>query len=797
MQRAASPEQRPLEGIRVVDLADEKGELAGRLLADFGADVVRVEPPGGARSRSLPPFHGSASLHFAHRNSNKRGVVLDLARDRERLLDLCSRADVLIESFAPDALAALELEPATLVRRFPHLVALSISDFGLCGPYRDWVATDATLEAIGGQIFKAGLPERAPLLPPGALAHDIAGVMGCFAVLLALLQRSRTGHGQAIDLSALEALAQTTDWSFSNAGYARARGQTPFELRMGSGPMYRIYACKGGYVRLVILSPRQWRAMREWLGDPDYLRDPRYESFLGRMQIADALGVIIGDLFATMGHEEVAFEAQRRGIVCTPVLRPAEVLANVHFGSRGTFVEAEYAPGERGPVASGFFELDGERQGFRRRAPSLGEHQIELETGIWADRRPAPAGAAPEPSLPLAGLRVLDFGIGGVGVECGRLFAEYGADVIKIESRSYPDFIRVVMSTEMSASFASSSRSKRGFGVNLKHERGLALLHRLVEQADLVIENSATRTMDEMGVGFERIRERNPRCVLVSSQLLGSRGAWADWIGYGPSTQPIGGLVALWNYAGAAEPAGSTSIFPDHLAGRLAALVGLAALLRRERTGRGGHGEVAQAEAVTNMIGDLLLREGVEPGSVVPLGNRSERGAPWGVYPCAGEQQWVAISVRDDDEWGRLRMALGSPEWAERPELRGVAGRRAAHDELDAKLAEWTSARSRQDVTATLQMFRVPVAPMYTGSDQISDPHFQARGYPRWIEQPDLGWICLEGPCFRASGMADVRILPAPLLGQHTREISRELLGLRPEEIEKLVAAGTLEVPRA
>ena len=254
MRSPSDPSQRPLEGVRVLDLADEKGELAGRLLADFGADVVRVEPPGGARSRRLPPFHGGTSLYFAHRNSNKRGVVLDLEgeRDRARLLDLCSRADVLIESFAPGTLAKLGLDPSGLIERNPHLVALSITDFGQTGPYRDWVATDATLEAIGGQTFKAGLPDLPPLLPPGALAYDIAGVMGCFAALLALLQRFRSGHGQTIDLSALEALAQTTDWSFSNASTARAKGQTPFELRMGSGPMYKIYACKGGYVRLEI-----------------------------------------------------------------------------------------------------------------------------------------------------------------------------------------------------------------------------------------------------------------------------------------------------------------------------------------------------------------------------------------------------------------------------------------------------------------------------------------------------------------------------------------------------------------
>ena len=141
-------------------------------------------------------------------------------------------------------------------------------------------------------------------------------------------------------------------------------------------------------------------------------------------------------------------------------------------------------------------------------------------------------------------------------------------------------------------------------------------------------------------------------------------------------------------------------------------------------------------------------------------------------------------------------MALGEPEWAMQPELESAAGRFAAQDELDAKLTEWTSGQTKMTVTSTLQMFGVPAAPMFTATDQIMDPHYQVRGYPRWIHQQDLGWMCMEGPAFRASGMADVYIAQAPLLGEHTRTVCAELLGMPDEEIEKLVAAGTLEVPR-
>ncbi len=790
---------RPLTGYRVVDLADEKGELAGRLLADFGAEVVRIEPPQGARSRRLPPFAPSGeSLYFAYRNSNKLGHVLDLESEAGRagLLDLLARADVLIESEAPGRMASLGLAPKTLSERFPHLVVLSISDFGQTGPYRDWVATDSTMCAISGMQFKAGVADREPLFSPGAMVYDIAGIMGAFAAMTALYQRERTGYGQTLDLSVLEAVAQQTDWSFSNNSMTDAKLQEGLQSRMGSGPIYKIFPCKGGFVRLVIMAPRQWRAMRAWLGEPDYLQDPKYDSFLGRMEIADALNVMVGDLFATMTHEEVAFEAQRRGIVCTPVLAPGEVLENVHFRSRGTFVDGEYAKGERGPIASGFFELDRERQGYRHRAPAKGEHSAKIAAGLWPDQRSKPVHPRPAPSRPFENLRVLDFGIGGVGVEAARLFADYGADVIKVESKVYPDFIRVVMGTQISGSFASSSRTKRGLGINLKLEEGRRLLHELARHADVVTENGSTGTMDSLGVGYEALSKTNPRIVLASSQLLGDHGAWADWIGYGPSTQPIGGLVHLWDYRDGTEPAGSTSIFPDHLAGRLLAISALAAIFRRMRTGRGAHASVAQAEAVANMLGDLLLKEGVAPGTVKPLGNRSERGAPWGCYPCTGHDQWVAITVRDDEDWAKLKVAIGDPEWAKDPRYATAAGRAADHDAIDAKLAEWTRARSTKTVTSTLQMFKVPSAPMYTARDQLHDPHFQARGYPRWIEQQVAGWMAMEGPCFQASGMSDVQLFQAPLVGEHTREIAREILGLSEQEIEAQLAAEVLEAPR-
>src|SRR5262245_50148550 len=671
---SAPASERPLAGLSVVDLADEKGELCGRLLADLGADVLRVEPKGGARSRRIAPFHGGASLGFAFRNAGKRGATLDLATEsgRARLHVLLARADVLVESFAPAERARLALDPGDVLARHPHLVFASLSDFGSRGPYRDWVATDDVLEAMSGMVYKAGIPTKPPLIPPATIGVDVASFTAAYAVLLALYQRRLSGAGQHIDFSTLLGISQTTDWSYCNTSILRNGGHPIMEVRNGSGPVYTIYACKGGYVRLIVLSPRQWRAMWEWLGKPEAFADPHWETFPARLVNADLLTKLYEEHFASMSMEEVSEEAQRRGIVCTPVLRPDEVLNNVHLRARGSFVELPVAPGVTGPFASGFVEFDGVRQGPSRGAPARGaDDSAAFLAG--AEKQPAPKRGAAAPAAPLAGIRVLDFGIGGV--EAGRLFAEYGAEVIKVETRTYPDFMRTVTGGWTSPSFASSSRSKQSFGVNVRKPEGLAALKKLIAQADVIIENSATGTMDDMGIGWKTIQQLNLRAILVSSQLMGSRGPWASWIGYGPSTQPVGGLVHLWNYDDQDAPAGSAAIFPDHLVGRICAFAAMAALLRRERTGRGSLVEAAQIEAVTGMLGELLLAAGLAPGSVGPRGNKNERGAPWGVFPCEGTQQWCAITVRDDADWKNLRAAMGEPAWARAAAYDSAQGR--------------------------------------------------------------------------------------------------------------------------
>jgi crotonobetainyl-CoA:carnitine CoA-transferase CaiB-like acyl-CoA transferase len=777
---------KPLDGLRVFDTTCYWGEFAGRLLAELGAETLRLDfaPP------PPPPREGDEGddtyLFHVYRSLGKRPV--DPGGGDGRLEELLSWADIWLDSARAGSPSRPTLDPHEVLGRHPHLVITSITPFGHTGPYSLWEATDGVLDATSGMMFKAGVPHKPPLMPPSSLSNDVGSTTAVLATLAAYWQKLRTGHGQHIDLSLMDAAAQATDWSLPMASALMAAGFPVPQVRSGPGP-FGIYRCLDGFIRLVLVSAAEWRAMRAWLGEPEYLQDSDLGMLAVRAQMAPVLDPLYSELFAGLTRLEATNQAQQRGIAVTPVLAVGEVLTNPHVQARGVFREYKLESGQVAGVFSGPVEVDGVRQSPPAGVEPLGEEE-------HLPPRVDPVTAVPAPARPLEGVRVVDFGIGGVGVEGGRLLAELGADVVKIETRTYPDFIRIIAGGEMNASFASSSRTKRSFGVNLKKPDGLALCHRLMSSADVVIENLSAGAMDSMQVGYATACERNPRLVMVSSQLLGSSGPWSTWTGYGPSTQPVAGLLSVWDYDDDDPPAGNTTILPDHLAGRVVALGAVAGLIGRERTGSGCHVEVAQAEVTMAVIGDQLLREALHPGSARAQGNCRDAGTPWGAYPCAGEQQWCVITVRDDSDWKQLTAALDHPAWAMTADLASAAGRRAARDDLDRHLAAWTSGLAKSEIADRLQRFGVPCAPVLTAVDQLQDPHLLAHGYPVPVEQQDLGPVTFEGPCYTATGMPGPLITQAPRLGEHTREICRDDLQMTDDEFDRLVDLGALEIWR-
>jgi crotonobetainyl-CoA:carnitine CoA-transferase CaiB-like acyl-CoA transferase len=775
----------PLGGVRVVDMADPRGEMCGRILGDLGADVIRVEPPGGAASRAQPPLHDAISLRFATQNAGKRSVVVDhaSAEGRDWLLRLLDGADIWIETGAPLGVDAVR-------ERNPRLVVLSISDFGRTGPYREWVATDWTLLAMGGVLSRSGLPHREPLMPPGDPALQATAMQAAWAALVAHWNRLECGLGDHIDFSLYEATAQVLDPAMGTVGTAQAAGYEETRGRPAPGP-YPIFRCRDGHVRVVLLAPRQWHAMRAWLGEPEALQDPELETIRGRALASERLHAIFEQHFRERDKNELTLEGQARGVPIAPVLAPADVLAAEHFRARGAIARMELAPALAADVPTGFVEIDGRRARPARRAPEVGEHDDEVfaEPARRSRTHPPAVADGGRARRALEGLRVLDFGVIVLGAEAARLFCDQGAEVIKIESRAFPDGARV-----SPAHFAIGHRGSKSVGVNLRSPEGVDVVRQLVACSDVVLANFKPGTLDKLGLGAQALRAINPAIVVVNSSAMGASGPWSTWMGYGPLVRCASGLTSLWRYPDDEDGfSDSTTIHPDHYAARVTAIAALAALISRRRSGCGAEIATSQAETILMQIGALLAEESLRPGTIRATGNEGRHAAPWGVYPCAGDDEWCVVTVRDDDEWRRLRAALGDPDWAADDGLSTVTGRLARRAEIDEQLTAWTRERPPRQATATLQAAGVPAGFMQRASEYEHDPHLQARDFLRTFEQPGLGPMAIENAPFRSERIPAPADVPAPEPGEHTRAICMGLLGMDAEEVNRLVASGALE----
>ena len=753
-----------LHGVRVLDLTDDYGAFASRLLVDLGAEVVRIEPADGGRGRTRAPHHDGISLHHLHRNAGKQ--VLSLAPGPQ-LDGLLAGADI-----------AFSTDP-TLLDRHPHLVQVALSPYGITGPYAGRPATELVAQALAGVVYRSGVPELPPVAAPGSYCEDVGSALAAVASLLALRQVRQGGQGQLVDVSAILALAQCTEMSlplWSQLGM--------HQVRTGAG-LYPLFECQDGLARIVLpMSPGEWRNLIVWLGSPPEWTGPAWEQSMLGPEEREQIMARLPERFAAGTRDQLAAEGDASGVRITPVLTPAEVLTNEHTEGRGTFAPIEVG-GRTGKIPVGLLSVDGQRR------PIAALQAIDTPPA-WQPR-PVPAGGTVAPKRPLDGIRVLEIGSGVAAPEAGRVLGEWGADVIKVESAKHPDFQRRVLGSDMNSAFATVARNKRLLAADLGTDAGRRLVRDLIPHIDVVIENNAAGVLGRLGLAWDTLRELNPRLVLVGTQLYGDRGPWASKKGYGPSARAIGGLTWLWAHAPEA-PRGVMTIYPDHLAGRLVALGALAGLDARERTGVGSRVDLAQFEAVAALLGDLLLAESLTPGAAQPVGNSSPEHAPWGLFRCADDdkdaERWLAVCVPDDAAWTAL---VGVAPQLDRAEWRTEAGRLADVPALDAALAEWLRDRRADETEDLLQRAGVAAGEAIFPRRQVEHPLFVSRGYPVEVDQPGCGRLIFEGPAFVAPRMGTPRCDPAPLPGQHTVEICKDLLGLDGSDIEGLVGAGALD----
>lgn len=800
-----------LTGLRVVDLADGRVDMCGRFLADLGADVVRVEPPGGSTVRHWQPRHDGVGLHFATHNWNKRSAVMDLTSQQglRELFSLTDRADLVIESFRPGQLADLGAGQAVLRQRNRQLVVASISDYGQTGPYRDRRASNATHLAMSGELSRSGEAGREPLMPPGELAYESAAIQAAFAALLAVFDARRTGVGDYVDCAVLELAAQSIDPQFGIGGTA-GDGLPPADMPPGRpdfSARYPIFRCADGHVRICILATHQWRGMFEWLGSPQAFADPTFDSVTRRFRSVELRRAIAAH-FAPRAKADLVAEGQRYGVPIGALALPGDVLAIEHFHSRGGFAEVELAPGLRGVAPTGFVEIDGAHAGYRHRAPLPGEHTEQVLAEARADGPAASegqrladrqAGERPVEQSgvgPLTGLRVLDLGVIVVGADTGRLLADQGAEVIKIENRAHPDGTRSsATKAAIAPNFAYGARNKLGFGLDLRSPDGARVFRRLVAESDVVLSNFKPGTMESLGFGYDQLREINPAIIAVDSSALGRTGPWSRRMGYGPLVRAEIGITSLWRHPSDPDAFGDhVTIYPDHTAARVAVAALVATLIERLRTGRGRQLSVAQAEVAFSQLITGYVREGLQPGTLTARGAVGEFDAPHDIYPCAGEDEWCAITVDGDADWRRLCAAIGRADLAADAELATAAGRVARRELIEDAVTAWTRQRPPALVERLLQDAGVAAGAMRRIADLAADPHLRARGFLRELNQPELNttYPTENGPAV-FERIPDPALRPAPYPGEHTREICRRVLGMPDTEIDALIHAGVLE----
>jgi len=402
--------------------------------------------------------------------------------------------------------------------------------------------------------------------------------------------------------------------------------------------------------------------------------------------------------------------------------------------------------------------------------------------------------------LPLEGIRIADFTWVGAGSYTTKMLADHGADVIKIESSAKVDGIRLsppfkdgVKGVNRSGYFADRNTSKRSITIDLRTAEGRELARRIVADSDVVANNFTPGTMARFGLAYDDVRQLNPRAVYLAMSMSGDSGPERDFLGYGLT---IGALVGIHHLSGlpGREPAGTGTNYPDHIPNPChSAFAVLAALRHARRTGRGQYLDIAQTEPTIAVLGSAFLEATVNGRDAQPLGNGHLRYAPHGVYRCAGEDRWIAVTVTDDRQWPALQAVLGLPADACPAEWAAEAARHRDREALDALIATATADRDVADLFARLQQAGVPAGAVQDAADVVErDPQLQARDHWVRLEHPEMGETLYNAPPFRLTGTPVTLTRPAPLLGQHTAEICRDVLGLEDEEIARLQAAGVL-----
>lgn len=383
----AEQKEGALSVYRVLDLADSKGAYCTKLLADLGADVIKIEPPQGDSTRSIPPFvddmpHLEKSLYFLYRHANKRGITLDLETSEGKAIfkKLVKTADVLVETYPLGYMASLSLDYPVLKEINLGLIMASITEFGQTGPYKDWKGSDIVDFAMSGVMISSGFSGKVPCNLPGTPAYDATSLLAAISILIALYHRGTTGKGQYIDAAVHESSRiGLFPWLVPIYSHALTdeRITVVTDVRLADS-IYPVYPCKDGYVRVLTITPGQWNALVRVLGDPEVLRLPEWQDFIYRVGNAEDLYTLMVEFTPNYTMFELFEAGHREGVPIIPIHDMAGFVNNPHTKAREFFVEVNHPVIGKALYPGPPYKWTETPASIRRPAPCLGEHNEEI-----------------------------------------------------------------------------------------------------------------------------------------------------------------------------------------------------------------------------------------------------------------------------------------------------------------------------------------------------------------------------------------------------------------------------------
>ncbi|WP_156685897.1 CaiB/BaiF CoA-transferase family protein [Mycobacterium sp. Marseille-P9652] len=787
MRREPDSRPTPLDDLRVVEIGERiAGSYCGKLLVDAGAQVRKIEPPQGdwlrrysATGSAVPP--GADAPLYDYLNAGKRSLTVAGHSDRYRA-ELAA-ADVVIVAAGPLRAAELGVDPRELLADSPRTVVVTISDFGWTGPYADRAASEFTLQAWSGSPGFRGDPAGPPITIGGELGEYMGGVYAAFGALAVRRRVENGGPGEHLDLSVLEAITamQSSEWLHS------ALLRVPPISRTLEVPS--IEPAKDGYVGITMVTGQQWLDFCAMVECPQLEEIEQLRFQIGRWAYRDLIREQIRPWLAERTVDEIVELGQLFRLPIAALGNGSTIRDTEYATARGVFVANP--AGFRQPRPPWLMSVCAPPSPAATAAVGADNGESDCPTG-----EPAPGPARRD--LPLAGVRIVDLTAFWAGPAATHLLAAFGADVVKVESIQRPDGIRYSggMRTDVDDwweygwVFHAMNTNKRSVTVDLGSNEGRELFLKLAAGADVVIENFSPRVMDQFGLTADVLLEVNPRLVVARMPAFGLDGPWRERVGFAPTMEQIAGLAWVTGLPDAppVTPRGAC----DPLAGVHAAFAVLAALSYAERTGTGQQVELPMLETVLNATAVQAIENEVFGVTLGRRGNRGHRDLIQNLYRCAGDDDWIAVTVRDDREWGALVELMGRPDWCD-DRLAGVAGRRERADDVDRRLADWFAGQPLRPTVERLADAGVPAAPVVSPSLVTENPQLRERGFFESLHHASTGTNLYPSPPFAALTGHDRWLLrPPPRLGEHNEEVLRDRCGLTDEELTRLAAGGVI-----